>query len=131
MQYRNRRNWKPVPYTPEERAENEQWAHEQSERDAELDAEVEAIRAALHPAFAGIAAALTRRQNDEIGIGAPIDIPVTNEECIAFALEQIARIGKRVPEALKPEVRAIYRDVRDRGGDAYAEHKARLQQLAK
>lgn len=131
MMYRNNRNWKPIPYTAEERAEREQWAREAAEEDAAYQAEQEAIRAALHPAFRSVAAHIVREQNQEIGIGAPLDFAVTNAECITFVLEQVTKIGKRAAEVVKPELRAIYKDIRERGGDAYAEHKARLQQLSK
>lgn len=129
--YRNSRNWKPIPYTAEERAEREQWAREAAEEDARYDAEQDAIRAALHPAFQAVAAHIVREQNREIGIGAPLNFAVTNDECVAFVLEQVMKIGKRAAESVKPELRAIYKDIRDRGGDAYAEHKARLQLLKK
>lgn len=131
MQYRNSRNWKSVPYTAEERAENEQWKREQAEEDARFYDEQEAIKAALHPAFQATAAHIVKQANAEIGVGAPIDFAVTDAECIAFVLEQVAKLGKRASGATKEELRAIYRDIKACGGDAYAQHKTRLQELAK
>ena len=132
MQYRNNHNWKPVPFTAEERAEKERYEAEQAEEAARYYDEQEQSRAALHPAFQATAAHIVKQANAEIGIGAPIDFAVTNEQCAAFVLEQVEKAGKRLPEgAAKQELRGIYKDIRARGGDAYAEHKARLQQLAK
>jgi hypothetical protein len=130
MQYRNSRNWKPIPYTAEERAENEQWKREQAEEAAAAYDEAQRIRAELHPAFAATAALLVKQASEDIGLHLG-DIAVTNEECIVFVLEQVTKIGKRASGAAKDELRSIYRDIKVRGGDAYAEHKARLQQLAK
>lgn len=130
MQYRNSRNWKPIPYTAEERAENEQWKREQAEEDARFYDEQEAIKAALHPAFAATAALLVKQASDDIGLHLG-DFAVTNAECVEFVLEQVTKIGKRASGAAKDELRSIYRDIKARGGDAYAEHKTRLQQLAK
>jgi hypothetical protein len=81
----------------------------------ELESEV------VHPAFAGVAAYLASHDG----------IVASNDDCQDFALEQIAKIGKKAPESLKPEIRRIYADVRERGGDAYQQHKTRLQELSK
>ena len=129
--YQSRRDWKPIPYTAEERAELARWNEEAARQEAEELAREDAIRAALHPAFQAVAAHIAKEANREIGIGAPLNFAVTNDECVAFVLEQVTKIGKRAAETIKPELRAIYKDIRERGGDAYAEHKARLQQVSK
>ena len=115
------RNWKSPSYTITERA---QIANEDAQNENDFQAEQDATRAGVHAAFKKIA--------DHIEtINSYGDTAASNKECLEFALEQIVKTGKSVPEALKPKVRTIYADVRNRGGVAYADHKARLQVLAK
>lgn len=121
MYFKSRKNWKPVPYTAEERAENARHEAEERERDeAEWGADAAALKA-IHPAFRAIAPYVNARD----------DLSFDNAGCTAFVLEQVVKIGRKAPEALKPELRAIYADIKARGGDAYAKHKARLQEINK
>jgi hypothetical protein len=87
-------------------------------REDAFEAQIEAMINAVHPALRGIARHLLNEQDD-----------ISEAACVAFALEQVAKIGKKARETDKSELRSIYRDVQARGGAAYGEHKARLQQL--
>lgn len=145
----------PTPFPPkhpltaqerEERArareiEQEEARREQAIQDAE-DAEQQQkleqeIISGRHPAFTGYAAYLESHPKalqvvrDEMDQGMEY-LPVSNEECLFFCLQQICKAGKQYPEgATRQEIRRVYADVKARGGDAWAEHKARMQQLTK
>ncbi len=90
---------------------------------------------APHPAFAGMAKALETnpkarrfRFSGSLFFG-----KADQDECLEFALSQIELTQEQLEsngcKAAAQEVAAIYRDVESRGGDAYAEHKARLIEL--
>lgn len=76
--------------------------------------------AIIHPAFQ----AISGHASNEDGY-------VDNDMCQQFVLEQLVKLSQKVSEADKTELRAIYADIRARGGDAYAGHKARLQVMNK
>lgn len=110
-------------YYPTSADEQAEIARDEARRIAREDAfevQIEAMINAVHPALQGIARHLLAQQ-DDIGEAA----------CVAFALEQVAKIGKQARESDKPELRAIYRDIQARGGTAYGQHKARLVELKK
>lgn len=69
------------------------------------------------------------RLNDAIDCGAKVWTEVIYAFDVAFALEQIVKLGKLVRESRKPELRNIYKDVRDNGEAAYKRHLRRLQEL--
>ncbi len=114
------RNYTRYTYTADELAEMARDDVRQRMRDDALEAQIESMIAAVHPAFEATARQLIETDGD-----------CSEEACIAFVLEQVTKLGRRVADATKPELRTIYRDIQTRGGAAYAAHKARLQQLAK
>lgn len=114
------RNYTRYTYTADELAEMARDDARQRMRDDALEAQIESMIAAVHPAFEATARRLIETDGD-----------CSEEACIAFVLEQVTKLGLRCVSDAAPELRAIYRDIQTRGGDAYAAHKARLQQLAK
>ncbi len=92
-----------------------------------------------HPAYAGIAAAFKKNPSlqRQLLVGACYfgHALIDNDECQEFAEVQIQKTLTRLEglrkSALVKEVEHILSEVQKRGGDAYAEYKPRLQELAK
>lgn len=82
----------------------------------------------IHSAYAGIAHYMNTHRDawHDGAYGAPNAWDVHD-----FALEQIEKLQRNIPPELPEhaEVGSILADVREREGDAYGEHKARLQEL--
>ncbi len=106
--------------TPEEHQELTDALEAEQRADMEESAQIEAQIAAMHPALQSTAEFLLGRYED-----------FSEQACIAFVLENVAKLGQRVGISAKPELRQIYKDIKLRGGAAYAEHKARLQSFTK
>lgn len=114
------KNIKRYTYTAAEKAEMARDDEIQREREVAFEAQIETMVSAVHPALRATAELLLHEQDD-----------ISEAACITFVLEQVAKVGKQAAESAKPELRAIYTAIKTNGGAAYAEHKARLQQLAK
>ncbi len=90
---------------------------------------------APHPAFADMAHALETnpKARRHLLAGSLCFGKADQDECLEFTLSQIEitkeRLQERGDQPLVYEIQAIYRDVESRGGDAYAEQKARLIEL--
>lgn len=82
----------------------------------------------IHPAYAAIAHYMNEHRDawHDGAYGAP-----TSWHVHGFALEQIEKLLRNITPDLfeHAEVASILEDVRTRGGAAYGEHKARLQEL--
>ena len=129
----HRYGWKPTPYSAEERAQLKAMHDEEMRQGDEIiaayEAEIAAAMAALHPAFHASIPAVRRWLEAEREMTDLDGYIPTNDECRDFVLAQIIKLAAGKTETAKRELRGIYKDVRDRGGDAYAEHKARLQAM--
>lgn len=89
-----------------------------------------------HPAFAGFANLLKQsRYNSQLQAGGLAFSEPDNDECIEFALLQIEKLRYQLEDAGREadaqEVQSIANEVASRGGDAYAEHRPRLQAFMK
>lgn len=107
---------KYIPYTAEEKEQLRQMEIERDSADRASDArDLEN----LHPAYKPMNQAFIGRNGYQ-----PRDENMTD-----FVLDQITTMAAKSSETVKTELRTIYRDIRNRGGDAYAEHKSRLIEL--